>query len=294
MQGQASMRPSEPMTDPSTGSARQSSDRCFHAGASEHAPSDATVESVVGCSASQVAEMQESVRSALEGDTGAISAARVLHLYLERLSIDFQACPRSHVVLSPSQQPQLSQSRPQQKPGAQQLQSRPQQTPGAQQLLSAFCKGLILISCFKEYAMPPVQTDHHRAKCRLLMHKSAVPCHVEMFILQPDTCENLQRNCRYTVLHYRNILNGLSIRCALQDVQAAGRIAGDALQIMAETAFEPSLMDFPPSLVAAATLYVARKKVGSSPFWPNALAQLTGTAPPKHSQQADSSKRLVT
>ena len=79
------------------------------------------------------------------------------------------------------------------------------------------------------------------------------------------------------------MLDSLSFRCALQDVQAAGRIAGDALQIMAETAFEPSLMDFPPSLVAAATLYVARKKVGSSPFWPNALAQLTGTACPESS-----------
>ena len=106
------------MTDPSTDRAGQSSDKCCKAGASEHAPSDATVESVVGCSASQVAEMQESVRSALEGDTGAISAARVLHLYLERLSIDFQACPSSFVVLSPSQQPQLSKPRSQQKASA--------------------------------------------------------------------------------------------------------------------------------------------------------------------------------
>ena len=109
--------------------------------------------------------------------------------------------------------------------------------------------------------------------------RCAIPC--IKALLQPDACENLQRNCRYTVRQYRDILDSLLICCALQDVQAAGRIAGDALQIMAETAFEPSLMDFPPSLVAAATLYVARKKVGSSPFWPNALAQLTGMACPK-------------
>ena len=100
-------------THPSTGRAGQSTDKCCEAGASEHAPSDATVESVVGCSASQVAEMQDSVRSALEGDTGAISAARVLHLYLERLSIDFQACPSSYFVLMPSQQTQLGKPRSQ-------------------------------------------------------------------------------------------------------------------------------------------------------------------------------------
>ena len=53
-------------------------------------PSDATIESVVGCSAAQVAEMQESLHTALDGDTGGISPFRVLHLYFESLSIDFQ------------------------------------------------------------------------------------------------------------------------------------------------------------------------------------------------------------
>ena len=46
------------------------------------------IESATGCTATQVAEMQENVSSALDHDTGAISAVRVLHLYLERLLIN--------------------------------------------------------------------------------------------------------------------------------------------------------------------------------------------------------------
>lgn len=60
------------------------------AGARDRVPSEATIESVVGCSATQVAEMQESLQTALDGDTGGISPFRVLNLYFECLSIDFQ------------------------------------------------------------------------------------------------------------------------------------------------------------------------------------------------------------
>ena len=37
-----------------------------------------------------IANMQERLRAALGGDTGAISATRILHLYLERLGVDFK------------------------------------------------------------------------------------------------------------------------------------------------------------------------------------------------------------
>ena len=53
-----------------------------------HIPTEAMIESATGCTATQVAEMQENVSSALDHDTGAISAVRVLHLYLERLLIN--------------------------------------------------------------------------------------------------------------------------------------------------------------------------------------------------------------
>ena len=61
----------------------------MHAGQTDHhIPTEAMIESATGCTATQVAEMQENVSSALDHDTGAISAVRVLHLYLERLLIN--------------------------------------------------------------------------------------------------------------------------------------------------------------------------------------------------------------
>lgn len=51
-------------------------------------PSDAVIETATGCRADQVKEMQDNVSTALDHDTGAISAVRVLHLYLERLLIN--------------------------------------------------------------------------------------------------------------------------------------------------------------------------------------------------------------
>lgn len=57
-------------------------------------------------------------------------------------------------------------------------------------------------------------------------------------------------------------------------------MAGDALTIISETFYEASLVNFRPSLVAAAVLYLSRKAVGSSPFWPQALIKLTSIPPP--------------
>ena len=54
------------------------------------------------------------------------------------------------------------------------------------------------------------------------------------------------------------------------------RVAGDATQILTEALYEAELWQFPPSLVAAAVLFAARRKVGAWPFWPQALAMLTG------------------
>lgn len=56
----------------------------------------------------------------------------------------------------------------------------------------------------------------------------------------------------------------------------ASRTAGEALTVITETFYEPSLVNFKPSLVAAAVLYLSRKKVGASPFWPQSLLTLTG------------------
>lgn len=56
----------------------------------------------------------------------------------------------------------------------------------------------------------------------------------------------------------------------------ASRVAGDALSIITDTFYEPALVNFQPSLVAAAVLHLSRKKVGASPFWPQALIKLTG------------------
>ena len=54
------------------------------------------------------------------------------------------------------------------------------------------------------------------------------------------------------------------------------RMAGDAQQLMSEAIFQPGLVEIAPSLVAAAVLVVARRTAGAWPYWPHALAQLTG------------------
>ncbi len=56
---------------------------------------------------------------------------------------------------------------------------------------------------------------------------------------------------------------------------AAG-LAGEA-SALAEGALQlPALLDFPPSLVTAALLYVARRAAGTYPAWPPCLSTLTG------------------
>lgn len=62
----------------------------LHAGGNANMPSFASIESASGISADQIEEMEEYVRKALDQDTGTITAYRVLHMYLERLSVDFQ------------------------------------------------------------------------------------------------------------------------------------------------------------------------------------------------------------
>lgn len=53
-------------------------------------PSDDLLEEVSGCAAASVKETKQELVTALHQDTGAISALRILHLYLERLGCDFQ------------------------------------------------------------------------------------------------------------------------------------------------------------------------------------------------------------
>lgn len=48
------------------------------------------------------------------------------------------------------------------------------------------------------------------------------------------------------------------------------------MTVITETIYEPALVNFKPSLVAAAVLYLSRKKIGAAPFWPQALMNLTG------------------
>ena len=43
-----------------------------------------------GTDVQTLGSMQERLRGALAGDAGAISAIRIMHLYLERLGIDFK------------------------------------------------------------------------------------------------------------------------------------------------------------------------------------------------------------
>lgn len=53
-----------------------------------------------GVEAQAIAGMQDRLRAALGGDTGAISATRILHLYLERIGVDYKAMPAYAAVLA--------------------------------------------------------------------------------------------------------------------------------------------------------------------------------------------------
>lgn len=65
---------------------------------------------------------------------------------------------------------------------------------------------------------------------------------------------------------------------------AAFALAGCAMMLAASTVHSPALLEFAPSVVAAAVLYTERRMRGLLPFWPASLAKLTGlsdTADPK-------------
>jgi hypothetical protein len=53
-------------------------------------PSEEAVERAAGCGAGALGETSARLVAILGGDTGAISALRILHLYMERLGCDFQ------------------------------------------------------------------------------------------------------------------------------------------------------------------------------------------------------------
>lgn len=63
----------------------------------------------------------------------------------------------------------------------------------------------------------------------------------------------------------------------MQDPVSAQRVAGNALQAISNVIYESNLAQYPPSVVAASVLYLARKQAGTYPFWPLTLANLTGT-----------------
>ena len=53
-------------------------------------PAEEDVERAAGCPPGALADTVARLASVLGGDTGAISALRILHLYMERLGCDFQ------------------------------------------------------------------------------------------------------------------------------------------------------------------------------------------------------------
>ena len=64
----------------------------------------------------------------------------------------------------------------------------------------------------------------------------------------------------------------------MQDESLVRWLAGDAAALAAAALREPALLDYPPSLVTAGLLLVARRAAGSFPAWPPPLAALTGAA----------------
>ena len=59
----------------------------------------------------------------------------------------------------------------------------------------------------------------------------------------------------------------------------AQRVAGNALQAISLVIYESNLAVYPPSVVAASVLFLARRQAGTYPFWPRTLADLTGWLP---------------
>ncbi len=77
-----------------------------------------------------------------------------------------------------------------------------------------------------------------------------------------------------------------------QDAATLERVTGDSLAMMEEAVYSTGFLDFPVSLVAAGVLVSARRAAGAWPFWPAALALLTGAhlcqAMPYHARRCAS------
>ncbi|KAK9831377.1 hypothetical protein WJX81_007406 [Elliptochloris bilobata] len=78
----------------------------------------------------------------------------------------------------------------------------------------------------------------------------------------------------WRILHL--YLQRLGCDFGLQDAAALERVTGDSLAMMEEAVYATGFLDFPVSLVAAGVLVSARRAAGAWPFWPAALALLTG------------------
>ena len=71
-------------------------------------------------------------------------------------------------------------------------------------------------------------------------------------------------------------MNGSAAPSCAQDGATLERVTGDSLNMMEEAMYATGFLDFPVSLVAAGILVSARRAAGAWPFWPAALALLTG------------------
>ena len=65
-------------------------------------PADDAVERATGCSKGSLNDTTVQLCSILGGDTGAISALRILHLYMERLGCDFQVHSLCETLTTPA------------------------------------------------------------------------------------------------------------------------------------------------------------------------------------------------
>ena len=65
-------------------------------------PADDAVERATGCSKGSLNDTTVQLCSILGGDTGAISALRILHLYMERLGCDFQVHSLCETLATPA------------------------------------------------------------------------------------------------------------------------------------------------------------------------------------------------
>ena len=212
--------------------------------------------------------------SILGGDTGAISALRILHLYMERLGCDFQV--RSALLCLPPLCALhlaslawcwccfwLKEDPPLDAPALQARWTSFVCSSGAAPGLPAAyrtCHGTL---CSHEPAHRP---------------RASLPTLQDSVVLGKTAGDVLQQMAEAVHLPaFAFIVCALrSTVRFMQDSVALERTAGNALQLMAEAVYSPAFLDFRPSLVAAGVLTSSRKAAGVWPFWPSSLAQLTG------------------